>query len=643
VSGSASTGALTGTTIFSLTCTGPGGSATAGATVMNANALQVTPAVAALTLSQSAQFTASGDGGSPSNWSVDGVAGGNAAVGTISASGRYVAGTAPGQHVVTASSATGAPGTAIAAVTDLKGVYTKHYDLPRTGQNLQEYALTPTTVGSGHFGLLFTCALDGDVYAQPLYVANLSINGGIHNVVFVVTEHDSVYAIDADSYDNADGSCVQYWQISTLSGDATTVPAGDVSCDDINTEVGITGTPVIDPATQTMYFVAASSEDDGYHQRLHRISLTSGAEMDGSPVDINVSVGNTPFTPLINNQRPGLALANGNVYIAWSSWCDNDPYSGWVIGYDASTLNQSAVFDVTPNGPNGEAEGGIWMSGGAPAVDAAGNLYVSTANGSFTDYDGVLPVSPPNTDFSMSFLKLDPALNLLDFYSPSGEAAWSDEDLDISSGGVTVLPDGVGPAGSPNLVVGADKQAHFWVMDRTRMGGYDSVTDHTVQYLTLPNADNCADDGICVFATPAYYGANRTVYVGITNGPLMALPLQNGLFLTDSQNVAVASSQSSETYGYPSPTPTISASPAGNAILWALDDSGNGTTSHGDEPVAPAVLRAYDATDLTTTLYDSSFLPNDAAGNAIKFTVPVVANGHVYVGGSGQLTVYGLQ
>jgi hypothetical protein len=216
-------------------------------------------------------------------------------------------------------------------------------------------------------------------------------------------------------------------------------------------------------------------------------------------------------------------------------------------------------------------------------------------------------------------------------------------DMDITSAGVLVLPDGTGPGGHPNLLVGSDKQAHLWVMDRSSMGGFSLVSDNVVQSLTLPNSDNCAGDGSCVFATPGYYAPTGTVYLGITNGPLMAFALQNGLFSADASNSAVTSSQSAETYEYPSPTPMLSASPAGNAIVWALDNSGNGTDSYGSQSSAPAVLRAYDAADLSTTLYSSATLARDAAGNAIKFTVPVIANGHVYVAGSHQLTVYGLR
>jgi hypothetical protein len=642
-SGSFNTGPLTATASYVLTCAGPGGNTQAAVAVAIADSITVRPQLAPLTLSQSQQFTVTVPGGGGVLWSVDGVNGGSATAGTIDSGGLYTPGSASGTHTVRATSIANSvqPGTATAIVTDLAGVFTYHNDLARSGQNLQEHALTPATVSSGQFGKLWACPVDGEVYGQPLYVANMAIAGGKHNVLFIVTEHDSVYAFDADTYDSANSSCVTYWQSSALVGTATTVPAADANCGDILTEYGITSTPVIDPDTSTLYFVSITKEDDGYHQRLHRVDLATGVEQAGSPVDINSAVGTTPFSPLLNNQRSGLVLATGGIYIAWSSYCDNGPYAGWLMRYDKESLAQTAVFDVTPNSSDGE--GGIWMSGAAPAVDAGGSLYLSTGNGSFTNTNSDQPAMPPNDDFAMSFLKLDPSLAVQDFYTPSNEQAWSDADLDIDSAGVLILPDGTGPGNHPNLLVGSDKQAHLWVMDRASMGGFSPVADNVVQSLTLPNSDNCAGDGTCVFATPGYYARTGTVYLGVSNGPLMAFSLQSGLFTADAQNIAVASSQSSETYGYPSPTPMISASPAGNAMVWVLDNSGNGTDSNGSQPSAPAVLRAYDAANLATTLYSSSTLSSDAAGNAVKFTVPVVANGHVYVAGSHQLTVYGLR
>jgi hypothetical protein len=640
-SGNASTGALSTTTTFTLTCTGGGGSSLASVvvTITNPNSFRVTPRNAALTLSQSQQFTATVPGGGPAAWSVDGVAGGNGAVGTISASGLYAPPATAGIHTVLATS-TADPtksGTAAVAVTDLSGVYTFHNDLARTGQNLQEYALTPTTVSS-NFGKRWSCAVDGDIYAQPLYVANLSIAGGMHNVLFVATQHDSVFAFDAD-----DPTCTTYWHVSLLSSGVTSIPAGDTGtgCIDIPTEFGITGSPVIDPAAQTLYFVAATKEGGSYFQRLHAVSLATGLEQPNSPVSIQASVpinsgGTVTFSALWENQRAGLAYYEGGVFIAWASHCDNNNWHGWLIRYDATSLAQTAVFNSTPNGE----EGGIWMSAGAPAVDSSGSLYVTTGNGSFDDSNSVLPPLAPNNDFSMSFLKFNPmSLAVEDFYTPSTEAIWSGADSDISSSGVTVLPDGIGPSAHPNLLVGSDKQSHLWLIDRTAMGEFNTLANNTVQYLTLPNAGDCGHE--CVYDTPALY--KGTVYIAQSSGAVMALPLTNGMFNATAQEIAIPSSMSAEIYNFPAPTPMITASPAGNALLWALDNSVyEDSGAYRSTPAGPAILRAYDASNLGTTIYSSSALAGDTAGNAVKFTVPVIANGHVYVGGGKQLTVYGL-
>ena len=589
----------------------------------------VTPGLAPLTLSETQQFSASG-GGAVWNWSVDGISGGNGTVGTINASGLYTPGTAVGTHAIKATNSSNAAqaGTATVAVTDLAGVYTYHNDLARTGQNLREYALTAAFVGGGQFGKAWSCPVDGDVYAQPLYVANLSINGGVHNVVIVATQHDSVYAFDADS-----PSCQTYWTIHLVTTGVSSVPASDTACGDTPTEIGITGTPVIDPVSKTLYFVAKTKENGAYFQRLHRVSLAAGTEQSGSPATIAATAGSNTFNPLVNNQRSALALTNGNIYIGWASHCDNGPFAGWLISYDDSTLAQTSVLDVTPNTPGGE--GGIWMSGGAPAVDSSGSIFLSTGNGSFA-YTSNSPIPvPANIDLAMSFIKLDAtSLAVRDFYAPASEASWSGQDWDISSSGVVVLPDGIGPSGHPNLLLGSDKQAHLWLLDRSSMGGFNTVTNAAVQQILL-NQVNCGQK--CIFSTPAYY--NGTVYIGNSNGYLTALPLTGGLFGVNSQNgYALASSQSGNLYGFPGPTPMISASPSGGAILWALDTSNNGTDGSG---IGPAILRAYDANNLATKLYDSGGSAADAAGNAVKFAVPVVANGHVYVAGSRQLTVYG--
>jgi hypothetical protein len=304
--------------------------------------------------------------------------------------------------------------------------------------------------------------------------------------------------------------------------------------------------------------------------------------------------------------------------------------------YDATSLGQTAVFNDTPNGN----DGGIWMSGGAPALDSDGNMFFSTGNGSFDATTSVATPPAPNNDYGETFVNLSPStLAVQDFYTPSQSSTWSENDLDLSSSGITVLPDGVGPTTHPNVLVASDKQGHLWMMDRSKLSGFSPTANNTVQYLTLPNNNTCLTvDQQCVYATPAYW--NGTIYIAIESGPLMALQLSEGLFQINGQ-VAVAASQSAETYGYPSPTAMISASPSGGAIVWVLDNNANGT-DNGSAGLGPAILRAYNATNLATKLYSSTTLPADTGGNAAKFTLPVVANGHVYVAGAGALTVYGL-
>lgn len=571
---------------------------------------------------------------------MDGVAGGSSATGTITSAGLYTPPSSPGTHVVSAVSSSNASFNAQAtvAVTDLAAIWTYHTDNARTGQNRQEYALTPSTVSSGQFGKRWTCKVDGAVYAQPLYVANLVINGAVHNVLFVATSNDSVYAFNAD-----DPGCSTFWHVSYLGapGVTTSVPSVQ-SCGDI-AEYGITPTPVIDTAAGTMYVLVATTESGTYVQRLHALDVTTGVDKVAA-IKIQGSVPGSPFSGLtdtfnaeIENPRPGMLLTAGGVYLGWSALCDNYPWQGWFMRYDASSLSQTAIFNVSPNGYGG----GIWMSAGAPAVDSGGSIYLSTGNGTFDDSSNVLPPGPTQNDFGMSLIRLNPSLIVQDFFTPAQNAAWSTSDYDLSAAGITVLPDGMGPTAHPNLLIGGDKQGHVYVVDRGSMSGFNSTSNNVVQYLTMPNImSSCfGNGGECLYATPAYY--NGTVYLGTISGPLLALPLSSGLLPADGTGTVVAASQTGDTYGFPNPTATISASPSGGGIVWVLDNSKCGTDDCGS-PVGAAVLRAYDAGNLGNTLYSSTALAADQGGPAIKFTVPVVANGHVYVGGSGVVTVYGL-
>jgi chitodextrinase len=600
----------------------------------------LSPRSAALTLSQSQQFSNNAPLGTVLSWSVDGVAGGNSSIGTISSSGLYTPPAVAGTHSVTASSLGNAVYTASAAiaVTDLGGITTYHGDLARTGQNLREYALTPATVASAQFGKRWSCPVDGSIYAQPLYVANLAIAGGTHNVLFVATMHDSLYAFDADN-----PGCVVYWQQSFINAAAgvTTQSSAQIGCLDVQVEYGILGTPVIDPVAQTIYLVANTTESGHFVQRLHALNLATGAEQTGSPVLIAPSSAGSgdggtsdTFQAGQENQRPGLLLTDGGVFIGWSAHCDNGPWHGWFVRYDATTLAQTAVFNVTPNGSGG----GIWMSAGAPAVDASGNIYLSTGNGSFDDTADVVPPALTGEDFGMSVLNLNPAsLSVQDYFTPYEWSAWSGDDYDISAAGVTVLPDGSGPSAHPNLLLAGDKQGHLYLLDRSHMSQFNPSANNVVQLLALPNSNACdASNHECLYSSAAYW--NGIVYVSVNSGPVMAFPLAGGL-LPSSNGQAVAASQSAENYGFPAPTPTISASPAGGAILWVLDNSKCGTDDCG-AAAGNATLRAYDASNLATELYSSATSAADAAGKAIKFSSPVVANGHVYVNGDGVFSVY---
>ena len=427
-----STGSIALAAAIFLAACGGGSSASSTPTTPPVNpasniVVTVSPTLAAVTTSQPQQFTATlaNTTSTSVSWSVDGTAGGSASVGTITTGGLYSPPGTAGTHTVTATSTldTTKSSSGAIAVTDLPGVFSRHEDGARTGQNLQEYALTPAVVSSaGSFGKLFQCALDGSAYAQPLYVANLSIAGGVHNVVFVATENDSVYAFDADA-----SPCVTYWHASFVNGSSVVPVPASVPYQssllanwDILNEIGITGTPAISSTSGTLYVVAKTQETDQnnnitYHDRLHALSISTGSEQPHSPIDITATVnansGPLSFTPLTQNQRPGLLLSSYSggtaVYIAWASFGDNGNYNGWAMAYDATTLAQIAVWNDTLNGQ----EGGIWMSNGGIAVDSSGALYLSTGNGTFDDTADLVPPLAPSNDFGESFVQtrfLDP-------------------------------------------------------------------------------------------------------------------------------------------------------------------------------------------------------------------------------------------
>jgi hypothetical protein len=525
-------------------------------------------------------------------------------------------------------------------------VLTYHNDNGRTGRNLNETGLTLANVNSAGFGKLFSYPVDGYVYAQPLYMSNVFIGGVTHNVVFVATEHDSVFAFDADNPDSGSNGGL-LWQTSFIdpATGVTTVPQPDVLSRDVVPEIGITGTPIIDDSTATLYVVVKTKETgDGsthYIQRLHALDITSGTERSGSPVVIADTIfdngiytyvsgpsvsgtgagsvsGTVYFNALRQHHRSGLVLSGGVVYAAWASHGDHSPYHGWVIAFDASTLQQRAVFNTTPNG----GLGGIWMGGGALAADADGSIYFSTGNGTF---DQVLRPNGRGPAYGDSVLKLSTTagLSVADLFTPFNQADLERVDADLGSGGVTLLPDQAGP--QPHLMVATGKEGKVYLIDRDNMGGYQRcgpTCDDVVHVLPSGTVAGGSYD------TPAYFNG-RIYYQG-------ARDFMKAFEVTDGRLSTNPVSRSNSVFGFTGSTPSISANGNRDAIVWALQVNASGTGG-------AAILHAYDATDLAIELYASSQTGlRDQLDGAVKFTTPTVANGKVYAGTQNSLAVLGL-
>ncbi|MGB7218885.1 MAG: LamG-like jellyroll fold domain-containing protein, partial [Vicinamibacterales bacterium] len=577
----------------------------------------VSPGTAVLTVSQTQQFVVSG--GSVV-WLVDGVVGGAAATGTVTASGLYTAPTSGGTHTVMARTTDGLQSAiATAYTTTNAGVFTHRNDNARTGQYLTETVLTLSNVNSNTFGKLASYATDGIAHASPLYVSNVNIPGvGVRNVVYIATEHDSVYAFDADGR-----STSPLWHVSFLGAGITTVPNGDTGeCCDIRPEIGITGTPVIDPVSKTLYVVAKTKEGAStYVQRLHALDIATGAEKFGGPVVIQASVPGTgvgsvggvlPFDALRENQRTALFLHNGVVYFGFGSHGDVQPYHGWLLGYNATTLQQTLAFCATPDGEGG----GIWLSGGGLGVDPAGNFYFATGDGSFDANTG-------GRNYGNTFLKITPSGTVLDYFTPRNQAFLDANNLDLDAGGMILLPDQ--PGTHPHLLVSAGKDGSVFLVDRDNMGRYQNP-DGNVQ--TLPNIFPFGTPLPGNYSSPVYY--NGTVYFGPVADVVQAFTLTGGLLSTGPTSTTLLS------YPYPGGALSISANGTTNGILWTIRR--NGETSTG-------TLHAYNASDLAFELYNSS----QAAGSrdslndvAAKFAIPTVINGRVYVASEGKLTIFGL-
>ena len=498
-------------------------------------------------------------------------------------------------------------------------VTTSQFDNARTGANMNELWLTPQNVNARQFGRLFTLRVDGDVYAQPLYLPQLGIRGkGLHNVLFVATEHDSVYAFDADGQ-----TAAPLWQVSFLNRarGVTAVPDADLNCPLIAPEVGITSTPVIDRTTGTLYVLARTREPGSaghpkYVQRLHALDVISGAEKFGGPVEIRASVssplGPVDFDAHRQNQRSGLLLANGNVYIAWASSCDCGRYHGWVMAYGAQSLRQVAVFNTSPD----DQQGGIWQSDTGIAADNAGNVFINVGNGKFDAGAG-------GRDYGDSVVELNLSargLSAVDYFTPYNQKHLNDIDLDLGSGGVLLLPDQ--PGAHPHLLVTAGKEGVVYMIDRDKMGRFHEGSDsHAVQ--TLP----ASAGGL--FAAPAYW--NQHVYVTFSEDVLKDFLVQNGRLS------AQPAARGKTKFPYPGATPAVSADGFANGIVWIA-------ASHGWQlKDVPSVLHAYDAMNVAHELYSSEQnSARDRASAAVRFTIPTVINGRVYAGGRRAVDVYGL-
>lgn len=627
--------------------------------------ITVSPSLSAVTTTtQTQQFTASVRN---VTWSVDGIVGGNATVGTITTNGLYTPPAKAGNHTITATSGN-LSGSASISVSDLAYVLTYHNDAARDGVNPHEFALKATTVTTATFGKLFSCPVDGAVYAQPLWFKGLTIGGGVHNVIFVATQHDSAYAFDADA-----SPCVTYWHVNlldTLHGGTTgerPVTWNDVGyCyGDIYPEVGVTGTPVIDSASKTIYMVSASesnpshsgscsSTSGNFYHRLHALDLFTGSEKFNAPVTIAASVPGTgdgssggivSFNSQLQHQRSGLAFVGGKVVVVFSAHEDATPYHGWVIVYKGSNVQQQmAVFNTTPNGLNG-ADGGIWAGGGAPAFDSGGDVYVSTGNGVF---DEAPP--PPNNDYGDSLLRLHfkngstpngVNLDVAGWFTPYDQGQLAQNDTDLGSGATVLFPNQTG-SGPQYLLTQVGKEGVVYVIDRNNMGQYNPSNNNQI-WQTFPGPSKG------LWGTPALWHNN--LYVGGAGDSVKQF-----IFDPTSElfNTTVAS-QTAQVFGYTGTTPSVSSQGTAHGILWTLDESLYGYASPNagvncyvvPVPAActgPAILHAYNAQNLAVEYWNSTIAASkrDQAGNAVKFVPPTVANGKVYVGTRTEVDVYGL-
>ena len=594
-------------------------------------AVTISPKRGGITVNQALKFTATVQN-DPTNAGVTWTASNGTFTNMTATSAVYHPPANAGVYKITATSVLDTLKSASASigVTDLAGVTTYHNDGTRAGVNSQELALNTSNVNSSTFGKVFSCAVDAAVYTQVLWVPNLSIGGGTRNVIFAATSHDTVYAFDADA-----SPCVTYWSKHLIPSGETWPNSVDMGGDDIYPDTGVVGTPVIDPATNVLYVVTKTKTNGTNargpgqcHQRLHALNLSSGNETASGPIDLTAAItvpgtgvgGNgssVPFDPFHENQRPGLALVNGTVYVAWGSYIDQQPWHGWVMGFNGSNLKAAPLlFNATPNGLGA----GIWMSGAAPAIDTSNNLYVMTGNG---DFDNA-------KEFGDSFIKLNSSLAVQDWFTPQDQAILDSSNGDLGSGGAAVLAD-LPSAPVKHLLIGGGKEGsgqagELYVINRDAMGHLEgSGGPPLVQKFPLLRH---------IFATPAFW--NNTLYIAGANGPLTAFALNTSTALFN----PTPTSASTQLFPGKGATPSISAQGTSHGIAWAVDTSQYG----GSTTTGPAVVRAFDATNLRRELWNSGQASGgrDQAGSAVKFTVPTIANGKVYIGTTSEIDVYGL-
>jgi putative pyrroloquinoline-quinone binding quinoprotein len=591
----------------------------------SAPAITTQPAVQVVNAGQTATFSVVAAGTAPLSYqwqkNLANISGANAlsyttpvtTAGDNGAAFRVVVSNSVG--TATSNSATLTVNAAVAAGTD---VTTYHNDAARTGQNLTETTLTTTNVNSQGFGLLRNLLVDGKVDAEPLYLSQLSIAGSAHNVVFVATEHDSLYAFDSDTG-------AQLWKASVLGSGETT--SDDRGCGQVTPEIGITSTPVIDRTAGQhgmIYVVAMSKNGSAYFQRLHALDVTTGAEQLGGPVTIqatypgtgaNSSGGQVVFDPKQYEERAGLLLLNGVVYTSWTSHCDINPYTGWIIAYSETSLSQASVLNLTPNG----SEGSIWQSGGGLAADAQGSIYALVANGTFDtslDANGF----PINHDYGNAFVRISTSggtLQVADYFDMFNAVNESGADVDLGSGGAMVVPDFTNGSGNAvHLAVGAGKDGNIYVVDRTNMGKFHASSNNIYQELqgAVPNG---------VFGVPAYFSG--TVYFCDVNATLKSFAISNG-------KLSATAVQTAASFTYPGVLPSISANGSSNGIVWAIENTGT------------AVLHAFAANDLTHELYNSNQAENgrDQFGSGNKFITPMIADGKVFAATTNGVAVFGL-